>query len=131
SYLFAFLAWLSIALGSMALWMLHNLTGGWWGLVIRRQLEAASRTIPLMLLLFLPLCLGLPENYPWARADDSRLAHYQAHYLNTPFFLVRAGIYFAVWLAVAFRLNRLSAEEDRTGDPALARRAQLFSGPGL
>ena len=84
-----------------------------------------------MVLLFLPLCLGLPQNYPWAREGEARPAHYQAHYLNTPFFLIRAGIYFAVWLAVAFRLNRLSAEEDRTGDPALARRAQLFSGPGL
>src|SRR5664279_5552003 len=61
SYLIGFLFWIGIALGSLALLMLQHLTGGGWGLVIRRVLEAATRTLPLMLLLFIPIVLGAKE----------------------------------------------------------------------
>ena len=57
SYLAAFTFWLGIALGSVAIWMVNNLTGGAWGLALRRLLEAGSRTLPLMAVLFLPLAL--------------------------------------------------------------------------
>src|SRR5207247_10781836 len=67
SYLFAYFSWLGIALGSLALWMLHNLTGGAWGFVLRRFWEAASRTLPLLAALFLPLALGATVLSPWAR----------------------------------------------------------------
>jgi hypothetical protein len=131
SYLLGLLAWLSIALGSLALWMLHNLTGGWWGLVIRRILEAAARTLPLLLLLFLPMVLGIHDTYPWARPEGAEEIGSRAAYLNYPFFLIRAGFYFAVWLGTAFLLDRWSVLHDRTGDERLVVRAQHFSGPGL
>jgi hypothetical protein len=57
--------WIGITLGSLALLMLQHLTGGAWGLVIRRVLEASTRTLPLMLILFVPIIFGLKHIYPW------------------------------------------------------------------
>ena len=70
SYLFAFSFWAGISVGSLALLMLQHLTGGGWGFVIRRTLEAATRTLPLMLLLFLPIVAGAHWLYPWTHAEE-------------------------------------------------------------
>src|SRR5256885_2965307 len=67
SYLYAFLFWLGIALGSLALVFLHHLVGGSWGLAVRRPAEAAAMTLPLLLLLFIPILFGARFLYPWAR----------------------------------------------------------------
>ncbi len=134
SYLFAYLFWTGIALGSFAIVMLHHLTGGGWGFVIRRLLEAGTRTLPLMAVLFVPLLFGLPDLYVWARpaevAGDALLQHKSA-YLNVPFFLVRTGIYFAAWISITYFINKWSLEQDRTAEPFLTRRLQFLSGPGL
>jgi hypothetical protein len=129
SYLFGYLFWTGVALGCLAIVMLQHLSGGAWGMVIRRMLESGSRTLPLMALLFVPLIPGIRQLYGWARSDNA--ISYQAAYLNVPFFLFRALLYFLVWLSIAYFLNRWSREQDRTGDLRLARRLQLLSGPGL
>src|SRR5215831_15817275 len=120
SYLQAYLFWLGIALGCLAINMLHHLSGGAWGLVIRRLLEAAARTLPLMAVLFVPILLGLPSLYEWARpaevAQDKVLQH-KAPYLNVPFFLARALLYFAAWNLIAYFLAKWSVEQDRTAAP--------------
>jgi hypothetical protein len=134
SYLFAFTSWLAIALGSLAIWMIHNLTGGYWGLVLRRFLEAATRTLPFLLLAFLPIAFMLPDIYPWARSGNpgETLEHNpRPEYLNVPFFLIRAGVYFACWLIIAFFLNRWSRQQDHTADPETEQRMHGLSGPGL
>lgn len=134
SYLLAFVFWIGFPLGSAAFLMVHHLTGGFWGLPIRRPLEAGTRTLPLLTALALPLLLGLSRLYSWMHPDlvaaDSVLKFKQP-YLNLPFFLIRNVIYFAVWWALAYRLNHWSDEQDRTGDPALAGRLENMSGPGL
>jgi hypothetical protein len=134
SYLVAFVYWLSIAMGCFAIAMLHHLSRGGWGLMIRRLLEAASRTLPLLALFFVPLLAGLRVLYPWARpetvAGDPLLRH-QAAYLNVPFFVLRTAFYFAVWGGFAFRLNRMSLRQDRDGDGGLSRRMQIAAAPGL
>jgi len=134
SYLFGYLFWVGVALGSMALLMLHNLTGGGWGLIIRRSLEASMRTMPLMALLVLPVLLGLPNLYLWARpevvAADELLQH-KSGYLNAPFFVGRTMLYFAIWLVLMFFLSRLSGQQDRSADPQVERRLRMISGPGL
>ena len=133
SYLFAYIFWLGIALGCLAIVMLHNLSGGAWGVVIRRVLESGMMTLPLMALLFVPLLFGLPRLYEWARpevlADDPLLRHKSA-YLNVPFFIVRAAIYFLVWSGAAALLARRSGEQDRA-DPQMIARQRRVSGPGL
>src|SRR5450631_940989 len=71
AYLLAFMAWLGVTLGSMAILMIRHLTGGGWGMVIRRIMGAAMRCIPLMALLFVPILFGLPRLYVWARPLDT------------------------------------------------------------
>jgi hypothetical protein len=134
SYLLGYLFWVGIALGSFALAMLHHLVGGAWGFVIRRLLEAATRTLPLMAALFIPVLLGLPDLYLWARpgeAAHSELLQHKHAYLNIPFFLVRTAIYFAAWIGLATLLNKWSLDQDRTPDPSPTRRLQALGGPGL
>jgi hypothetical protein len=134
SYLMAYMFVLGITLGCLALGMVHQLSGGAWGVVIRRPIGAATRTLPVLTLLFLPIALGVHHLYSWTDASlvarDEVLRHKQI-YLNVPFFLVRAAIYFAVWNALTYFLNAWSLEQDETGDPRLARRMQVLSAGGL
>jgi hypothetical protein len=134
SYLFAFSFWVGISVGSLALLMLQHLTGGGWGLVIRRVLEAATRTLPLALILFVPIVAGAHWIYPWTHAEEmakNATLTEKAKYLNLSFFTVRAAIYFAVWLALAFFLNRWSLVQDKTADPRVTKRMRVISGPGM
>jgi hypothetical protein len=134
AYLIAYLFWLGVALGSLAMMMVHHQSGGAWGLVIRRIFEAASRTLPALFVLFLPLLLGLHNLYPWTHADhvqhDPVLVEKAKYYLNVPFFVVRLVIYFASWIGLALVLNRWSQAQD-DGDVTVTRKMQLMSGPGL
>ena len=134
SFLPAYMWMLSVTLGSLAIAMVHQVSGGAWGVVIRRILGAASRTLPLLTVLFVPIALGLRALYPWAdpaHVAEDPILQWKQPYLNTPFFLVRAAIYFAVWNAVAFFLNKWSVEQDATGDPTIPRKMQLLSAGGL
>ena len=119
SYLLGFLIWLGLALGSMALVMLQYLTGGAWGVVTRRPLESASKTLPLLAVLFIPVLLAIPRLYNWSHADraaaDPIMAH-RAPYMNVTFFVVRAIIYFGIWILFAYFLNKWSRREDEVGD---------------
>jgi hypothetical protein len=134
SYLMGYMLWLGVTLGCLALGMVHQLSGGAWGVVIRRPIGAASRVLPVMTLLFLPIALGMGQLYEWTHPDvvaaDEILQHKRL-YLNTPFFLVRAAIYFILWNAVSYLLNAWSLEQDQTANPRLARRMQRLSGGGL
>lgn len=134
SYLFAFLFWIGVALGCLGVMMLHNLSGGAWGIVIRRVLESGIRTLPLMLVLFVPLLFGLQSLYEWARpesvAEDALLRH-KSGYLSAPAFLIRSALYFAVWISAALLMTKWSREHDRTADPRLLQRLRIASGPGL
>ena len=121
AYLMAYMWCLGATLGCLALGMVHQLSGGAWGVVIRRPIGAASRVLPVMTVLFLPIVFGMSHLYIWTHADvvagDEVLQHKHL-YLNTPFFLARAAFYFAVWNAVSYFLNAWSLEQDRTGGSA-------------
>ena len=133
SYLFAFIFLISFPLGSLAVLTLHHLTGGGWGYVIRRPLEAASRTLWMPAVFYLPLLLGMRYLYAWARpgAADTPLVHPRHFYLNVPFFLIRSAIYFGVWFWLMRTLNRWSRAQDEDSDPALSARLAGISGPGM
>ena len=135
AYLVGFIFWTGITVGSLALLMLQHLTGGAWGLIIRRVLEASTRTLPLILLLFVPVVVGLNQIYPWTNGAEMNqvpaLREKAAHYLNPPFFIGRALVYFAIWSLLAVLLNWLSLQQDRTNDSAVKKRLQIVSGPGL
>jgi hypothetical protein len=133
SYLFAYLYWLGMGLGSMGILLLHHTVGGKWGMLIRRMCEAASRTILYMAILLVPILLSIPTLYPWARPEASHDAVIRAKlaYLNVPFFLARALFYFIVWAFYAWRLSSYSAQQDRTGDERLISKMRAVSAPGL
>lgn len=134
SWLIGVSFWAGVALGCLALALLHNLTGGAWGSVIRRPLEAAAGTLPLVALLFLPIVLGLGEIYHWADAaavaDDYILQH-KSPYLNVPFFIGRQIGYFVLWTGLATLLARWGNAFDRTGDQAFTDKMRAIAGPGL
>jgi hypothetical protein len=134
AYLVAYTFWMGVVLGSLALLMVQHLSGGVWGVVLRRPFEAAVRTIPFMAVLFVPIVLGMHSLYEWSHegitATDPIIAE-KALYLNTTFFLARQVIYFAVWGTLGFLLTRWSAEHDRTGDPRLLKKMETLSGGGI
>jgi hypothetical protein len=133
SYLVAYLFWIGITLGSLALLMVQHLTGGRWALVIRRILEAGSRTLPLMAVGALPLLAGMKTLYAWARPGESDPAIMAKHlYLNPQFFVVRMIFYFAVWFMLSHFLNKWSRMEDAgQADLSLWMRFEGLSGIGL
>lgn len=133
SYLVAWLFWVGIGLGCSAIMMLHHLSRGAWGIVIRRVLEAASLTVPAMLLLFPPILVGMRHLYPWARpeAATDELIQDKAIYLNPFAFTVRSIFYLAIWGLLAVLLVRMSRRHDRTGEPGLLSRMRTLAAPGL
>lgn len=134
SYLIGFLFWTGIAVGCLGALMMQHLTGGRWGVIARRPFESASLTLPLLLLLSIPILFGVEWIYVWSHLDivagDEHLLH-KSVYLNTGFFVARTIGYLVLWSAAAYLLARWSREQDRTGDPKFANRMQRLSGPGL
>ncbi len=134
SYLVAYLFWIGAALGCLALLMIQHVTGGAWGVAIRRLLESGARTLPAMAILFIPIALGLGRLYEWARPEEvahDPLLQHKALYLNVPFFLGRAAFYFLVWTLVVRALSRWSLEQDESFDPKPGERLELISRGGL
>ena len=136
SYLIAYMFWIGLSLGSLSLLMVQYLSGGAWGLVARRVFEAATRTLPLMALMFIPIAMNLPTLYKWARPEavDDPLIHAKAGYLNPEFFYIRVILYFAIWMSLAFILSKWSKDQDETAPqpPGPAdRKFRVLSGPGM
>lgn len=138
SWMFAWIFWLAIPLGCLTFTMMSHMTGGEWGVILRRFGEAASLTLPLLLVLFLPLYLGFKYLFPWAMPlddfTDEKVRHALIHrhvlYNPTVFFL-RTILYFVIWIffAVAMRLGSLKL--DRMENPVLRRRLRLIAAPGV
>jgi hypothetical protein len=136
SYLMGYLLVLGLALGSLGLLMLQHLTGGHWGIVIRRPLESATRTLPLLAVLFLPIVFGMKYLYgAWLdpeRVRQEPLSAMQQGYLTAHWFYIRAIIYFVVWIGLMLIFNRWSREQDiNQADRALRRRFKMLAGPGI
>ena len=116
AYLIGFMFWLGLSLGCMAIVMLYHLVGGKWGTVIRRILEAGMTTLPLMAILFVPIVMNLPRIYFWARAEelakDPKIAEIAHSYLNFNGILIRAIVYFAIWIGMTYFLSSWSSEQD-------------------
>jgi hypothetical protein len=134
AYLVAYTFVFGIVLGSMALLMVQHLSGGAWGVVIRRPLEAAVRTMPIMILLYLPIAFGVHDLYHWSHPEavtGDAMLEWKAPYLNTTFFYIRQVAYFAIWFLIGRMLTTWSADQDRSGDPQLVKKFSRLSGAGL
>ena len=136
SYLIAFYFWHGITMGAMAVLMVHHLSGGAWGMVARRILEAATRTLPLSALLFVPIVVKMQTLYSWSRPEavDDAIIQAKAAYLNPEGFILRAVVYYLIWGVLIYLLTRWSREQDEN-PPMLPgpqdRRSRVLSGPGL
>lgn len=109
-------------LGSLALLLIHALTGGRWGDALRPALLLGLCAFPLMLLALLPLATGLPQLYEWARPG----AHLDnGFYLNVPFFAARGAVYLLVWLGLAASV--LTGAAARVAAPGLFALAVTFT----
>ncbi len=134
AYLIGFLFWNGMTLGCWGILMIQYMSGGAWGMMLRRTLEAGTRTWMLSAVLVLPILLGVHELYSWAQpavvAHDKVIQDKQ-FYLNVPFFLFRAVLYYLIWGTIITLLNRWSLEQDRTGDLKYAKRLESLSAPGI
>jgi hypothetical protein len=108
AWLAALLAWLALPTGALGMLLVWHLMGGRWGLVLGDALEAMAGTLPLIALLFLPVLFAIGALYPWAQPEfvsAHETVARKAAYLNEPFFVLRALIYFAIWIGLAFVLG--------------------------
>jgi hypothetical protein len=131
AWLVAFTFFLTIALGCLFFVLIHTAMQGAWGIVVRRVAENAAMTLPLFALLFLPVVYGLHSLYHWSHPDAAAhdaLLRLKQPYLNVPFFLVRAALYFAVWSGIALWFRTLSRRQDAAPDPLAAKRLRRYSG---
>ncbi len=133
-YLFADFFFIGLSLGSLSLLMIHHLTGGYWGYAVRRFLEAAVQNLPLLAVLFVPIFFGLSQLYPWKHPELVQASEYlikKQAYLNTPGFVIRTIVVFAIWIVMSRLLLRWSAEQDVTDSVQPTRKMRKLSGPGL
>ena len=134
SYLWAYLYIVGLSVGSLAWLMLQYITGGNWGMVIRRPCEAAARTLPLVALMFLPILIGIPNLYDWSHAAkvaaDPDLQHKHL-YLNVPFFLGRAALYLGGWTLIGWLFSKWGKQEDTEGHNAVHGKFAKLAPPGL
>jgi hypothetical protein len=140
AYLTGFMWILGASMGSMAFLMVQHLTGGKWGIVNRRIFEAAAGNMPLLAVLFLPIAIGAKSLYAWMGPhqllveEAQHAAAWKHAYLNYPMWLLRAAIYFAIWIFYAARLRKLSLERDSDTPASLLKwqtRFENLSGFGL
>jgi hypothetical protein len=120
SYLTAYVTWVGIAVGALILLGTFHASNAKWPVVFRRFLETMPTAMPVFLVLFIPIALGMRQLFPWT--DPARLeedlreaVQWRAPYLNTKFFLVRAVFYFAVWWVIAHLLRAWSVKQDAAG----------------
>jgi hypothetical protein len=143
----AFLLVLGLSLGSLGLLMLQHLTGGDWGIVIRRPLESATRVLWLVVAFSVPLVFGMKYLYtthtvgdetrigwlnPPPIGHEGALSDLQQRYLTHDFFLLRLVIYFVIWIGLMWLFNRMSQEQDvNRDDRRLRARFKRWAGPGI
>jgi len=141
------------AVGGLALLMVQYCSGGKWGLLLRRPLEAMSRTLPLIFVYWLVIVIFMKKLYLWAQVDGSNpsdvaaalksgfISEVQAHcltfkrpMLNPTSFIVAGVVCFAIWGFYAWRLNSLALKRDAdtpASTPFWIKKFENISGPGI
>ncbi len=139
------------AVGGLALLMVQYCSGGKWGLLLRRPLEAMSRTLPLVFVYWAVVAIFMKRLYLWSRftsASDTAAAlksgvlnEIQAHcldfkrpMLNPSAFVWVSLLCFAIWGFYAWRLNSLGLKRDSVGPettPYWIKKLENISGPGI
>ena len=136
------------AVGGLALLMVQYCSGGKWGLLLRRPLEAMSRTLPLVFIYWLVVVVFMKRLYLWAQVTDVGEAlksgfinEVQAHaiefkrpMLNPEMFALVGLMCFVIWTFYMWKLNKLGLERDAdspANTPYWIKRFENISGPGI
>src|SRR5262249_15798578 len=121
AYLFAFVYWLSLALGALLMVSTFHASRARWPTVLRRPLEILGGSFPLLALLFVPLALGVGKLYPWISPPPPLrdpalplLAHTRPS-LNPTFFFARAALYFVSGTVIGELFLQWSKRRDEMG----------------
>jgi hypothetical protein len=137
SYLVGFAYWAGIAMAAVILLMIMHATHARWVTVLRRPLEAMAASVPLFVLLFIPLAIGLKHVYVWVDPPESlghealKLIAHKKAYLNPTGFIVRGLVYLALAAFFGWRLFGWSVRQDSAGGVALTQRQRNLAAGGL
>lgn len=134
AYVFAYMYFLSIALGGLFFVLLHYLARSGWSVVVRRLAEHVAAAMPLFVVLFVPVAVWHGDLYLWAVpgvGDHDAVLAGKAGYFTSGFFLLRAALYLAIWTGLAWWFARQSRRQDESGDAAITRRLQTRSALGM
>ena len=133
SYLVGFWMWFGAGAGCLLMLMTQYLTGGAWGIMIRKPLEAGAKTLYLFVLGFLPLLLGHESIYWWTTKEGQADAMIQAKhlYLNMPFMWIRYVIYALFLVTVTYFLLKWSRQEAETKSTVFSAKLEKLSAPGV
>lgn len=132
SYLYAFVAVLTLALGSLVFVLIQHVTRAGWSVAVRRLPETVISVLPLFILLFLPIAIFRHDIFPWMHAEhmDAILQKKQG-YLNEQFFLVRSFSYLVLWAIMGLWFYRSSVRQDVGGKFNITKLNQALSAPGI
>lgn len=133
AYLVAFLFFLSIGIGATFYVMVQHLTGSAWSVTVRRLMESLMRSMPVFVVLFIPLAFGIHELYHWSHAEAAKdpILSQKLSYLNDKWFLIRN---FGVLLILSFFATRLwshTRKQDESGSLQHTFAAEKWSAPGV
>lgn len=134
SWLVGFAYTWGLTTGSMAVLMLWYLSGGQWGMPIRRILESAMKNLWLVALYFIPIAIGAKAIYAWMypqNMHEEALHKLGENFLNFRFFVFRAVLYFIIWGITVFLLSRLSTRLDNPPSKFMGRMFAGISGAGM
>jgi hypothetical protein len=106
-WLVGFVLWSQIPVGSLVLLMIHRLTGGRWGEALYPAFASATRFLPLLFVLIVPVFIAIPLLDPWSHLPGDVKSDVLSYYLNMPFFVGRSLIAVAGWSMLAFLLPRV------------------------
>jgi hypothetical protein len=134
SYLVSYMFVLSLSLGALFFVMLQHLTHAGWSVVVRRLAEMVAANIPMLVVLFIPVLLGMGYLFHWIHPEvvaADPLLQSKKPYLNIPFFFVRCIAYFAIWWLLSWTMLDKSVKQDETGDPNLTLKMEKVSTFGM
>jgi hypothetical protein len=133
AYLVGFWMWFGAGAGCLLLLMTQYMTGGAWGVMIRKPLEAGSKTLYLFVLGFLPLLLGHESIFWWTTKEGlaDKVIHDKNLYLNIPFLWVRWVVYALFLCGLVYNLTKWSKQEQETKSTDFSAKLEKLSAPGI
>lgn len=130
AYLFAFIPIVGLAIGSLGILCIQYLSGGDWGVLLRRNMEAGVKTLPFVILAFIPIGLGMHSIYEWSHADvvaKDPILQWKRPFLNPTMFWGFSLAFLIIWTAIGLTLTKLARDYEDSGSPWTALKMRQIS----